>query len=53
MCPYFNPLDADIAARYAEAGADAVAALVLPLDVDSVLSALDSLQPVLDRAGSL
>ena len=53
VCPYFHPLDADIAARYAEAGADAVAALVLPLDVDSVLAAFDALQPVLDRAASL
>jgi len=52
VCPYFHPLDADIAARYAEAGADAVAALVLPLDVDSVLAAFDSLQPVLDRAAA-
>ena len=35
VCPYFQPLDADLAARYAEAGADAVAALLLPLDEDS------------------
>ena len=53
VCPYFHPLDADIAPRYAEAGADAVAALLLPLDTDSVLAAFDALQPVLDRAASL
>ena len=42
VCPYFQPLDADIAARYAEAGADAVAALVLPMDEDSVRTQLDA-----------
>ena len=36
VCPYFQPLDADIAARYAEAGADAVAALLLPFSEDDV-----------------
>ena len=36
VCPYFQPLDADIAARYAEAGVDAVAALLLPFSVDDV-----------------
>ncbi|MGO8870608.1 MAG: TIGR03619 family F420-dependent LLM class oxidoreductase [Acidimicrobiales bacterium] len=50
VCPYFQPLDADRAARYAEAGADAVSALILPLGVDAVRTALDDLQPVLDRA---
>jgi probable F420-dependent oxidoreductase len=53
VCPYFQPLDADIAARYAEAGADAVAALLLPMDEDSVRSQLDGLAPVLERAASL
>ena len=52
VCPYFQPLDADIAARYAEAGADAVAALLLAFGPDEVRSALDDLQPVLDRAAS-
>jgi probable F420-dependent oxidoreductase len=52
VCPYFEPLDADIAGRYAEAGADAVAALLLPLGTDGVVEALDALQPVLDRAAA-
>ncbi len=53
VCPYFQPLDADIAERYAEAGADAVAALLLPFGADEVRSALDDLQPVFDRVASL
>lgn len=53
VCPYFQPLDADIAERYAEAGADAVAALVIPMDGDSVRSQLDGLIPVQERAASL
>ena len=50
VCPYFQPLDADIAGRYAEAGVDAVAALLLPFSEDDVVRALDDLQPVFDRA---
>jgi len=53
VCPYFQPLDADIAERYAEAGADAVAALVIPMDEDSVRSQLDGLIPVQERAAAL
>ena len=53
VCPYFQPLDADIAERYAEAGADAVSALVIPLDEDSVRSQLDGLVAVQERAASL
>ena len=52
VCPYFQPLDADIAGRYAEAGADAVAALLLPFSEDDVVRALDDLQPVFDRAAT-
>jgi probable F420-dependent oxidoreductase len=52
VCPYFQPLDADIAGRYAEAGVDAVAALVLPIGEDGVRQALDDLQPVFDRAAA-
>lgn len=52
VCPYFLPLDPAIAEQYAEAGADAVAALLLPLGTDEVASALDALQPMLDRAGA-
>ena len=53
VCPYFQPLDADIAERYAEAGADAVAALMIPADEDSVLAQFDALMPVQARAASL
>jgi probable F420-dependent oxidoreductase len=53
VCPYFQPLDADIAEQYAEAGADAVSALIVPLSVDDVRSQVDGLQPVFDRAAAL
>ena len=53
VCPYFQPLDADIAERYAEAGADAVSALVIPMDEDSVRTQLDGLVAVQERAASL
>ena len=52
VCPYFQPLDADIAARYAAAGADAVSALVVPVDEDSLRSQLDALVPVQETAAS-
>ena len=52
VCPYFQPLDAESTARYAEAGADAVAALVVPLDADSARSQLDALVAVQERASS-
>ena len=53
VCPYFQPLDADIAARYAEAGADAVSALLIPIDEDSLRTQLDDLVPVQERAASV
>ncbi|MGD0881208.1 MAG: LLM class F420-dependent oxidoreductase [Acidimicrobiales bacterium] len=53
VCPYFQPLDADRTARYAEAGADAVSALIIPLDVDSVRTQLDGLAAVQERAATL
>jgi probable F420-dependent oxidoreductase len=53
VCPYFQPLDADVAARYAEAGADAVSALLVPVDGDSLRTQLDALVPVQERAASL
>jgi probable F420-dependent oxidoreductase len=53
VCPYFQPLDADIAARYAEAGADAVSALLIPIDEDSLRTQLDDLVPVVERAARL
>ena len=52
VCPYFEPLDAAIAEEYAEAGADAVSALLLPLGPEEVASALDALQPMLERAAA-
>ena len=36
VCPYFQPLDADIAGQYADAGVDAVAALFLAFSADDV-----------------
>ncbi len=53
VCPYFQPLDADVAARYAEAGADAVSALLIPIDADSVRTQLDDLVAVQERAASM
>jgi len=53
VCPYFQPLDADIAARYAEEGADAVSALLIPIDEDSLRTQLDDLVPVQERAASV
>ena len=53
VCPYFQPLDADVAACYAEAGADAVSALLIPIDADSVRSQLDDLVAVQERAASM
>ena len=52
MCPYFQPLDADIAAQYAEAGVDAVAVLLFAFGPDDVVAALDRLQPMFDLAAS-
>jgi probable F420-dependent oxidoreductase len=49
VCPYFEPLDAAIAEQYAEAGADAVAALLLSFEADAVAAAFDDLQPIIDR----
>ena len=53
VCPYFQPLDADVAARYGEAGADAVSALLIPIDDDSVRTQLDDLVAVQERAAAL
>ena len=40
----------EVTARYADAGADAVSALVIPLDADSLRTQLDALVPVQERA---
>lgn len=50
VCPYFQPVDADTPARYAEAGADALALLFFAADAASVPGAFDALQPLLDGA---
>lgn len=52
VCPYFKPLDADLTEQYAAAGADAVAALLMPFTVDDVVPAFEAIQPVLDRAAA-
>ena len=52
VCPYFQPIDVDIAARYAEAGVDAVAVLLFAFGPDDVLAALDRLQPMFDLAAA-
>lgn len=52
VCPYLLGLEADDVERYAEAGADHVAALFLAFEPDQVEAALDALQPCLDRAAA-
>ncbi len=49
VCPYMHPFDADLADRYADAGVDAVAALLLPLGVDGVREGFAQLEPAIDR----
>jgi probable F420-dependent oxidoreductase len=45
VCPYFNQLTPEMVAQYAEAGADAVAALFFAFGPDEVEKALDDLEP--------
>lgn len=52
VCPYFLPLDAGGVSRYAEAGADNVAALFFVGSPDEVDAALDGLQPCFDAAAA-
>lgn len=49
-CPYLHGTDADGVARYADAGVDTVALLLLAMDVEGVEGAFDAIQPCLDRA---
>ena len=44
MCPYFNQLTPDWVEDYAEAGADAVAALFFAFTPDDVARAFDDLE---------
>lgn len=52
VCPYFKPLDPGLVEQYAEAGADAVAALVFAFSPQDVPAAFASLDPCLERARS-
>lgn len=52
VCPYLQPFDAESAGRYAEAGADAVAPMLLPLSVDEVRTGFDRLQPALEAVAA-
>jgi probable F420-dependent oxidoreductase len=45
VCPYFNQLTPEAVEQYAEAGADAVAALFFAFGPDEVEKALDDLEP--------
>jgi probable F420-dependent oxidoreductase len=50
VCPYFKPLDPSITEQYAEAGADAVSALVFAMSPHDVPAAFEALDPCLERA---
>ncbi|HTZ09619.1 MAG TPA: LLM class F420-dependent oxidoreductase [Acidimicrobiales bacterium] len=52
VSPYFKPLDPDAVARYAEAGADAVSAMVFALSAEDVPAAFEALEPCLARAAA-
>ncbi len=50
VCPYFKPLTPEGVEQYAEAGADAVAALFFAFTVDDVAKAFDDLDACLEVA---
>ncbi len=50
VCPYFKPLDAPITEQYAEAGADAVSALLFAMSAEDVPAAFEALDPCIARA---
>lgn len=52
VCPYFQELTPERVEQYAEAGADAVAALFFAGSADDVPAVLDALQPCIERAGA-
>lgn len=52
VCPYFLELTPDSVAGYAEAGADAVAAMFFATDAAEVPAMLDALQPCMDAAAA-
>lgn len=53
VCPYFHPLTPELVEGYAQAGADAVAALFFAGAPGDVAPALDALAPCLERAAGL
>ncbi|MGA2519836.1 MAG: LLM class F420-dependent oxidoreductase [Acidimicrobiales bacterium] len=50
VCPYFKPLDPAVTEQYAEAGADAVSAMVFAMSVEDVPGAFDALDACRERA---
>jgi len=50
VCPYFQGLTPESTEQYAEAGADAVAALVFPLSPEDVAPAFDAVAECMTRA---
>lgn len=52
VCPYFQELTPQRVEQYAEAGADAVAALCFAGSADDVPAVLDALEPCLERAAA-
>jgi len=50
VCPYFKALDPSITEQYAEAGADAVSAMLFAMTADDVPGAFEALDPCLERA---
>ena len=50
VCPYFKPLTPEGVEQYAEAGADAVAALFFAFTVDDVARAFDDLEACREAA---
>jgi probable F420-dependent oxidoreductase len=50
VCPYFKPLDAAITEQYAEAGADAVSAMLFAASAADIPAAFEALDSSLDRA---
>jgi probable F420-dependent oxidoreductase len=52
VCPYFNQLTPDLVEQYAEAGADAVAALFFCFSAADVAGTLDALEPCQEAAAN-
>ncbi len=52
VCPYFQGLTPEAVSAYAEAGADAVAALFFATSPEEVTAQLDALAPCLERAAA-